>query len=251
MSQSVSSSRHNRVASNSCPAPKEGRVTRCNGNGAPDGSQPLRNPRHESFAKLVALGNLSLTECFVRVGYAEKHAASHSIKLAEDRHVQPRIKYLRTREDNFIEMSRHELQDFLASVVREVKQKLSQARLSDGLKAAEMYAKMCGFNEPERVNVQSIEFKVDSALIEQLRGGYHELAQGRAKLHDACVKHALDGKGAPPPGTHPATPAPGYIIDTATPSPGKEDTIYSHSGSEIIIPQPLPETPLPGTSKTT
>jgi hypothetical protein len=39
-----------------------------------------------------------------------------------------------------------------------------------------MLAKMCGWNEPERVNVQSVEVKVDAALIEQLRAGYEQLA---------------------------------------------------------------------------
>jgi hypothetical protein len=48
--------------------------------------------------------------------------------------------------------------------------------MADGLKAAEMLAKMCGWNEPEKVNVQSVEVKVDAALIEQLRAGYAHLA---------------------------------------------------------------------------
>ena len=47
--------------------------------------------------------------------------------------------------------------------------------MPDGLKAAEMLARMCGWNEPERVNVQSVEVKVDAALIEQLRAGYAQL----------------------------------------------------------------------------
>jgi hypothetical protein len=38
-----------------------------------------------------------------------------------------------------------------------------------------MLAKMCGWNEPERVNVQSVEVKVDASLIEQLRAGYAEM----------------------------------------------------------------------------
>jgi hypothetical protein len=60
------------------------------------------------------------------------------------------------------------------------------ARLADGLKAAEMLAKMCGWNEPERVNVQSVEVRVDASLIEQLRAGYAEmnaLGSNRAKLN--------------------------------------------------------------------
>ena len=34
---------------------------------------------------------------------------------------------------------------------------------------------MCGWNESEKVNVQSVEVKVDAELIEQLRAGYAEL----------------------------------------------------------------------------
>jgi hypothetical protein len=54
---------------------------------------------------------------------------------------------------------------------------------------------MCGWNEPEKVNVQSVEVKVDAALIEQLRAGYAQLASKGAPL-------ALEGgchHGTPPP----------------------------------------------------
>jgi hypothetical protein len=62
--------------------------------------------------------------------------------------------------------------------------RLSEARPADGLKAAEMLSKMCGWNEPERVHVQSVEVKVDAALIEQLRAGYAQLSERSAK---ACL----------------------------------------------------------------
>ena len=42
-----------------------------------------------------------------------------------------------------------------------------------------MLAKMCGWNHPERVNVQSVEVKVDAALIEQLRIGYTKMSAKR------------------------------------------------------------------------
>jgi hypothetical protein len=60
---------------------------------------------------------------------------------------------------------------------------LSEARPADGLKAAEMLAKMCGWNELERVNVQSVEVKVDAGLIAQLSQGYAEMSvlRGGAK----------------------------------------------------------------------
>ncbi len=44
-----------------------------------------------------------------------------------------------------------------------------------------MLANMCGWNEPENVNVQSIEVKVDAALIELLRAAYAEL-----RIRQAC-----------------------------------------------------------------
>ena len=44
-------------------------------------------------------------------------------------------------------------------IVHATRARLSEARPADGLNAAEMLAKMCGWNEPERVNVQSVEVK--------------------------------------------------------------------------------------------
>jgi hypothetical protein len=39
--------------------------------------------------------------------------------------------------------------------------------------------RMCGWNEPERVNVQSVAVRVDAALIEELRAGYAQLGTRR------------------------------------------------------------------------
>ena len=47
-----------------------------------------------------------------------------------------------------------------------------------------MLAKICGWNDPERVNVQRVEVRVDAALIEQLQAGYAQLAERQAK---ACL----------------------------------------------------------------
>jgi hypothetical protein len=84
-----------------------------------------------------------------------------------------------------------------------------EARPTDGLKAAEMLAKMCGWNEPERVNVQSVEVKVDAALIEQLRAGYAQLAareSGKDALEETPLALAQEGPlpGAPPGGGLPS-----------------------------------------------
>ena len=67
----------------------------------------------------------------------------------------------------------------MGKVVRAGFSKPEIAKPYEALKAAEMLAKLCGWNEPERVNVQSVEVKVDAALIEQLRVGYAELSARR------------------------------------------------------------------------
>jgi hypothetical protein len=76
-------------------------------------------------------------------------------------------------------MTRDELIEILAEIIHATRARLSEARPADGLKAAEMLAKMCGWNEPEKVSVQNIEVKVDAALIEQLRTGYAEMCATR------------------------------------------------------------------------
>jgi hypothetical protein len=79
--------------------------------------------------------------------------------------------------------------------------KFSLGRTADGLKAAEMLAKMCGWNEPERVNVHSVEVKVDAALIAELRAGYATLAS--APKHALCdVVDTLPPHTATPPHRH-------------------------------------------------
>jgi hypothetical protein len=46
-----------------------------------------------------------------------------------------------------------------------------------------MLAKICGWNEPERVQSQQVSIQVDAKLLEELRKGATQLAQGN--------KHAL------------------------------------------------------------
>ena len=87
--------------------------------------------------------------------------------------------------------------EFLRKLFSATRARLSGARQADGLKAAEMLAMKWGWNEPERVNVQSGEVKVDAALAEQLRAVYAELGAARQK-------HALCALRRPP---HPGRPA--------------------------------------------
>jgi hypothetical protein len=56
---------------------------------------------------------------------------------------------------------------------------LTEPSLTGFAMATVMLAKMCGWNEPERQQVQHIHLQVDGALIEQLRAGYAEMSATR------------------------------------------------------------------------
>jgi hypothetical protein len=64
------------------------------------------------------------------------------------------------------------------------------AKLYEALKAAELLEKLGGYNEPEKSVHNHVHLRVDSALIEQLRAGYAQLAERRAK---ACLPLARRG----------------------------------------------------------
>jgi hypothetical protein len=114
-------------------------------------------------------------------------------------------------------MTRDELIGILTEIVHATRARSVEARTADGLKAAEMLAKMCGWNEPEKVNVQSVEVKVDAALIAQLRGGYAELSNATACAKEkACLVASVDHA---PTGYHREFLQWGYI-SKATPPPG-------------------------------
>jgi hypothetical protein len=71
---------------------------------------------------------------------------------------------------------------------------LSEARPGDGLKAAEMSAKMCGWNEPEKPpEHQHMHIHVDAGLIEELRTDYASLGARERKTA------AVEGTASKPP----------------------------------------------------
>ena len=90
-------------------------------------------------------------------------------------------------------LRRDELVEILSDIVKVTRARLPEARTADGLKAAEMLIKMCGWNEPERVSVRKVELKVDAALLKELRKGHEELM--------AQQKHAFGKRSGrhPPP----------------------------------------------------
>ena len=106
------------------------------------------------------------------------------------------IEELQVRNERKAEMAaltRDELVKVLTEIDHAARNRLLETRTADGLKAAEMLAKMCGWNEPERVNVQSVEVKVDAALIEQLRIGYAEMRKPRQLADTMAANNEVNG----------------------------------------------------------
>jgi hypothetical protein len=66
-------------------------------------------------------------------------------------------------------------------IIRATRARLSEARPGDGLKAAEMLARTCRWNEAEQIKHDHVHLQVDSALIEQRRAGCTELARRQQK----------------------------------------------------------------------
>jgi hypothetical protein len=61
-----------------------------------------------------------------------------------------------------------------------------------------MLAKICGWNEPERVQSQQVSIQVDAKLLEELRKGHEQLRMDAAK-HAFCSQVTDTPTGVCPP----------------------------------------------------
>jgi hypothetical protein len=103
----------------------------------------LRNPKWERFAQLVASG-MTAQAAFTKAGYPSPQNAP---RLRNNALVAKRIEELQARNERkaeLVAMTRDELIEILTEVVKETRKRLEDVRTADGLKAAEMLAKMCG-----------------------------------------------------------------------------------------------------------
>ena len=105
----------------------------------------LKNPRHEKFAAAVALG-VSQAEAYRKAGFrGDRRAAS---KLAEKDDISRRIAELRKEASDQCDIDRKKFSARLADCFNG-----KVALRLDQLKAGEMLAKACGWNEPEKIEV--------------------------------------------------------------------------------------------------
>ena len=150
----------------------------------------LKNPRHERFAQFIALGTMSRAEAFRQAGFKAKRADQGAYELVRRPEIAARINALREEaaqsaaNRSIQAITRQELAELLGKVVRAGFSKPEIAKPYEALKAAELLAKMLGYNEPDKSVHNHVHLQVDAALIEQLRCGYAELAQRSAK---ACL----------------------------------------------------------------
>ena len=150
----------------------------------------LKNPRHERFAHFIALGTMSRAEAFRQAGFKAKRADQGAYELVRRPEIAARINALREEAaqsagDRSIQaITRQELAELLGKVVRGGFSKPEIAKPYEALKAAELLAKLAGWNEPERTEHQHVHLAVDAGLIAELRAGYAQLAERSAK---ACL----------------------------------------------------------------
>ena len=130
----------------------------------------LRKERHEQFAQAIALG-LHHIDAAKKCGYSVKSAGSSGYHLMRSPLVAQRIAELKNenRASAAPLIAREDLIEFLVKFVHLPVRKID-VKASDQLKAAEMLARMCGWNEPEQHDVNiGLQAELVS-VIAKLRG---------------------------------------------------------------------------------
>jgi hypothetical protein len=142
------------------------------------------NSRQELFAQLVASGH-SATDAYRRAGYAHRAAETCGPRLLGNARVAARVRELQARQSHKAEMSRDEMRRYLVEVLLTpcgnvgpghrlcVRHKATdngvEVWMPDKLRAAELLIRLCGWAEPERINLDAGDGL--AALISRIRAG--------------------------------------------------------------------------------
>ena len=124
---------------------------------------------------------MSRAEAFRQAGFTAKRADQGAYELVRKPEVASRVNALReeaaqpTGHRSIQAITRQELAELLGKVVRAGFSKPETAKPYEALKAAELLAKLAGWNEPEQIKHDHVHIQVDTALIQQLREGYAQL----------------------------------------------------------------------------
>lgn len=110
-----------------------------------DGSQPLTDGQHETFAKLLAKGKTSQTSAYHKAGYPGDR--TQACKLAAKHNIKQRVAWLKTQSASDQTLTQIEKREKLAGIVRQA------ARYGDIIKAIEVDNVMAGDNKPTELKV--------------------------------------------------------------------------------------------------
>jgi phage terminase small subunit len=115
----------------------------------------LDNVRHEKFAQGVANG-LTVSEAYRQAGFSHKGAGPSGDRLLKNAKIHNRVQELRQQNAQKASVTQQGYIDILGNCFAG---KL-QLR-ADQLKAGELLAKACGWNEPDKLAISgATEFKV-------------------------------------------------------------------------------------------
>jgi hypothetical protein len=136
----------------------------------------LDNVRHEKFAQGVANG-LTVSEAYRQAGFSPRGAGQSGEKLLKKTEIRKRVEEIKAESSQECKLSKRQLLDFLVDVIAtpaghvqkdnplcqsfKDTQDCSEIKLPDKLRAAETLAKLCGWNEPDKLAISgATEFKV-------------------------------------------------------------------------------------------
>lgn len=126
----------------------------------------LKNSRHEKFAQLVASGDPQ-ANAYVSAGYAQTGCHANASRLIAQDNISARIAEIREKAATKADITKADVIKFLRKFV-EFDIMLEPMKRSDQLKAAEIIIKLCGFAEPEKVQLGANSELTE--LLKKLRG---------------------------------------------------------------------------------
>ena len=128
----------------------------------------LTNARHEKFAQLIAAGSTGVS-AYREAGYSGKGGDVSAHRLLVNAKIAARIAEIREEAAQECRLSKKQLLDFLADVIttpagtvhklhplcqsfKDTKD-INEIKLPDKLGAITQLAKMCGWNEPDKIEL--------------------------------------------------------------------------------------------------
>ena len=110
--------------------------------------EPLKNKKHQAFVLAFFENNQNATKAYAKVyGVDDKIAGASGPRLLQNVRIQAKIAEIQAETAKKVLITREELLQDLVDIKNRQKEDFAPS----ALKAIEIINKMCGFNEPERI----------------------------------------------------------------------------------------------------